>query len=199
MNEELWQNFYSWRQDDSSPKTLHKRKTVHLHYLWQREEIGHKKDGVGGKDGGKISRDFDKKMYICCQSIHMSRWLYTGERPFICTTCGKGFCESGNLKKQMILTCQLILVTDFCSKYFSHPWGRKLWSMMMVATWMSNLARVMMMMVFLMSSTWTMGVALHDVFQTSSDQDNTNIMALAFGEADTARSSKCWQKRRKGE
>ena len=54
---------------------------------------------------------------------------------------------------------------------------------------MSNLARVMMMMVFLMSSTWTMGVALHDVFQTSSDQDNTNIMALAFGEADTARTT----------
>jgi hypothetical protein len=26
---------------------------------------------------------------------------YPGERPYVCDVCGKGFCESGNLKKHM--------------------------------------------------------------------------------------------------
>jgi hypothetical protein len=27
--------------------------------------------------------------------------LWSGERPYICNFCGRGFCESGNLKKHL--------------------------------------------------------------------------------------------------
>ena len=27
--------------------------------------------------------------------------MFSGERPYVCTFCGRGFCESGNLKKHL--------------------------------------------------------------------------------------------------
>ena len=41
------------------------------------------------------------KTFKAPDKMLVHRRFQTGEKPYICLTCGRGFCESGNLKKQM--------------------------------------------------------------------------------------------------
>ena len=55
------------------------------------------------------------------QQLSLSNNLWTGERPFICTVCGKGFGHKGNLKSHMrIHTGEKPFTCTVCDKSFCH-------------------------------------------------------------------------------